>query len=42
MTLQADVSKAVDGAENSRGTKESSNPNDGPNLAEMVRNKVNR
>lgn len=36
------MSKAVDGVEGSRGTKRSSNPNDGPNVAEMVRNKINR
>ncbi|CAM9333702.1 unnamed protein product [Laminaria digitata] len=40
--FRADVSKAVDGVEGSKETKRSSNGgNDGPNVAEMVRNKIN-
>eukprot|EP00904_Undaria_pinnatifida_P006558 jgi/Undpi1/3031/HiC_scaffold_14.g06408.m2 len=35
----ADVSKSVDGAEGSRGAKRSND--DGPNVAEMIRNKFN-
>eukprot|EP00904_Undaria_pinnatifida_P006559 jgi/Undpi1/3032/HiC_scaffold_14.g06408.m1 len=37
--FRADVSKSVDGAEGSRGAKRSND--DGPNVAEMIRNKFN-